>query len=238
MNQSEQYHLELMASHFKEGLQKKVKSQLAKQLCMNGLPKTTGELPDLFLKFSAAAAVLKKKAIKEAHQNNKRFQEYEKELLTFQKNLSAVVAQSNTPTIHAFLDGYAGKQRKVPVQGSKERLEDIFAELELIAKSAGESAGVSKFKRETSLKALQEYVLSLANFYTGISGEDFKILRHKDSNTDLYKPVKPSHEFIWDAVQYLNACVKSEGCNRQYTDKNIYNAFEAAQKMLKQTSPR
>lgn len=90
-------------------------------------------------------------------------------------------------------------------------------------------------KGRPSLETLYKYVYELAVLYKDLSKENFSIFRHKGEKGE-YEPVTDGHKFIYIAIQLLNNGALDEGYNETYTDKNIYNACENAQKRLSLSS--
>lgn len=92
-------------------------------------------------------------------------------------------------------------------------------------------------KGRPSFTALYEYILELAHLFEQVSSLPFSIYRHGADNAQgkrVYTPVTVAHTFVAEAVRYINEMAIAEGSTVTYTDKNIYNACEAAQKQMRQ----
>jgi hypothetical protein len=95
-----------------------------------------------------------------------------------------------------------------------------------------------KSKGRPPLTELYEYIYEIASLYKNISGEPFTILRIKNTNEkgqkEEYSPITKSHLFACEALEIIHSMALDDGCHERYTDKNLYNACENAQKYLKQ----
>lgn len=96
-----------------------------------------------------------------------------------------------------------------------------------------------KKRGRPSIGEFKKFVYFLAELYEDISGKKFTIQRNREEtgkNEGKYLPVTPGHKFVWEVVTWMHDSLVDRGIEYsfRYTDKNIYNACENAQKKLKQ----
>lgn len=83
-----------------------------------------------------------------------------------------------------------------------------------------------------NFNAFKNFVKANIQFYEELSKLPFTLLRHKSTNGE-YSPITEGHRFIAKLTECVNSDIRSYPDEphitcKHYTDKNIYNACEAA----------
>lgn len=179
-----------------------------------------------------ALEFLRKKPKKTKDAKNPDFIEFHNKIESFRDSLQKSCLLMQDPIVKDFLLHQASKDPEISSNVIVEKYSDTYdkirslgIEMEIFLKS-NRAAG------KPSLRALYAYVYELAYLYESISGKKLSVLRYKDDQGE-YIAVSPGHEFVNKAIQFMNEEAKSNNFASLYTDKNIYNACEEAQKRLK-----
>jgi hypothetical protein len=225
----------------------KMLSSVGKKGCKNsekqirdliGHKEESDECEEVFVYFSnidylrgEASNFLRKEHIKSLSKDSFDYDKHSKKLNDFRKSLITSQELMRDKIIKDFLIGKANRNPEIDPLIIIKSYSKIYEGIRSLALEMELSLDSLKQKGRTSLKALHDYVYELASLYQKLSSKKFTVFRNIDGAS--CKPVSPGHDFVYEAIQLMNEESKNDGYEKSYTDKNIYNACEKAQKSLK-----
>lgn len=198
----------------------------------------TWKLPIMSFFASMSMQVLESKHITKTYSGDPDYKRFHKKITGLRDSLRDICQYMNDPDIRKYYEAKAYNDDEVSAHVILKSDKDFFRQVQRRGIELDCFLYSDKKPGRPSLKEFYNFVYQLARTYEEISGQKFTVLRHREStgkNAGEYVPITPGHEFIYEAVRWTHEEFKDtdKGSDLRYTDKNIYNACEQAQKKLK-----
>ncbi|HOO49700.1 MAG TPA: hypothetical protein PLK94_00275 [Alphaproteobacteria bacterium] len=176
--------------------------------------------------------------IRKANSDNPDYKKFHKKITGLRDALRDICQYMKDPDIQKYYEVRAYNDKEVQAHITLKSDEEFFEQVRGRGMQLDMFLFEGKKLGRPSLKEFYNFVYQLARRYEEISEQKFTVLRHRESdgkNAGEYVPITPGHEFIYEAVRWICEEFKdTDGLpDLRYTDKNIYNACEQAQKRLK-----
>lgn len=184
-----------------------------------------------------AFRALKNKQIKKVSKS-KEDKIFDKKIQSLKSSLSKIVTLMSDSEIEAFYRYYARRDHEIP----EKVIMDSYFNFQRNVMRESARLGVYLYEEKNpgrpSFPEFYDFVFKLVQTYEVISGNKFTVFRHKETsgkNKGKYIAVTDGHRFVCAGVEWMYKMFdENKTIKKRYTDKNIYNACEAAQKHLKE----
>jgi hypothetical protein len=162
---------------------------------------------------------------------------FEKKIHSLKSSLSKILTLMSDSDIEAFYRFYARRDHEV----SEKVIMDSYYNFQKNVMRESARLGIYLYEEKNpgrpSLFEFYDFVFKLAQTYEDISGNKFTFFRHKETsgkNRGQYVAVTDGHRFVNAGIEWMYKMFdENNAIAKKYTDKNICNACEAAQKHLK-----